>query len=123
MSKPQSRQRRSAEKTSRPSRPKSRPSQKAQRAIKSAPHAVAAPADTKGARIIAMLRAPAGATIASMMAASGWQPHSVRGFLAGVVRKRLKLDLISEKGDDGRIYRVKDICRRPNSNAVQVPDR
>ena len=64
--------------------------------------------DTKHARIIAMLRAPAGVTIAAMMAATQWQPHSVRGFLAGVVRKKLGLNLVSEKADGGRIYRIKE---------------
>ena len=63
---------------------------------------------TKGATIVAMLRAPAGTTIAAMMSATGWQPHSVRGFLAGVVRKKLKLNLVSEQGDTGRTYRVKE---------------
>ena len=64
--------------------------------------------DTKHARIIAMLRAPAGATIAAMMTATEWQPHSVRGFLAGVVRKKLGLNLIAEQSEKGRVYRIKD---------------
>ena len=64
--------------------------------------------DTKHARIIAMLRGPAGATIAAMMTATEWQSHSVRGFLAGVVRKKLGLNLIAEQTDKGRIYRIRD---------------
>ena len=62
--------------------------------------------DTKQARVIAMLRGPAGATVDAIAAAAGWQQHSVRGFLAGVIRKKLALDLISERGDNGRVYRV-----------------
>jgi hypothetical protein len=53
-----------------------------------------------------MLKSPAGATIDAMMRATGWQQHSVRGFLAGVVRKRLKLKLGSKKVDGKRIYRI-----------------
>ena len=68
----------------------------------------AAGPDTKHARIIAMLRAPAGTTIAAIMTATDWQQHSVRGFLAGVVRKRLGLNLVSEQTDKGRVYRIKD---------------
>jgi hypothetical protein len=64
--------------------------------------------DTKHARIIAMLRASAGTTVAAIIAATEWQPHSVRGFLAGVVRKKLGLNLVSEQTDKGRIYRIKD---------------
>src|SRR5258706_9393944 len=64
--------------------------------------------DTKHARILAMLRTPAGATIASIMTATEWQQHSVRGFLAGVVRKKLGLNLFSESTDKGRVYRIKD---------------
>ena len=56
-----------------------------------------AAAGSKQSRVIAMLHSPTGATIAAMMNATGWQPHSMRGFLAGVVRKRLKLNLTSKK--------------------------
>ena len=62
---------------------------------------------TKHERIIAMLRTSAGATIASLVTATEWQPHSVRGFLAGVVRKKLGLNLISEQTEKGRVYRIK----------------
>jgi Protein of unknown function (DUF3489) len=56
--------------------------------------------------VIAMLKSPAGATIDAMMKATGWQQHSVRGFLAGVVRKRLKLKLGSKKVDGKRVYQI-----------------
>jgi hypothetical protein len=61
---------------------------------------------SKQSRVIAMLQSPAGATIASMMEVTGWQQHSVRGFLAGVVRKRLKLKLGSKKAEGTRVYRI-----------------
>jgi len=63
---------------------------------------------SKQARVIAMSRATAGASIAAIMKATGWQQHSVRGFFAGVVRKRLGLDLVSEKIDGKRVYRIAD---------------
>ena len=53
-----------------------------------------------------MLQTPAGATVAAMMKATGWQQHSVRGFLAGVVRKRLKLKLGWKKVDGNRVYQI-----------------
>ena len=62
--------------------------------------------DTKQARVIAMLQAPSGATAAAIMQQTGWQPHSVRGFLAGVIRKKLKLTLHSTKVDGQRVYRI-----------------
>ena len=61
---------------------------------------------SKQSRVIAMLQSPTGATIAAMMKTTGWQQHSVRGFLAGVVRKRLKLKLSSKKVDGNRVYRI-----------------
>jgi hypothetical protein len=61
---------------------------------------------SKQARVIEMLQSPTGMTIAAMMKETGWQQHSVRGFLAGVVRKKLKLKLNSKKIDGSRVYRV-----------------
>ena len=61
---------------------------------------------SKQSRVIAMLQSPSGTTITAMMKATGWQQHSVRGFLACVVRKRLKLKLASKKVDGERIYHI-----------------
>lgn len=61
---------------------------------------------SKQARVVAMLQSPNGSTIEAMMQATNWQQHSVRGFLAGVVRKKLKLKLSSTKIDGRRIYRI-----------------
>ena len=91
-------------------RPIARKTSKAKSRPRSAPTSSkpAAGADTKHARIIAMLRTPTGATIAAIMTVTDWQQHSVRGFLAGVVRKKLGLNLVSEQTDKGRVYRIKD---------------
>ena len=61
---------------------------------------------SKQSRVIAMLQSPTGATIAAIVKTTGWQQHSVRGFLAGVVRKRLRLKLSSKKVDGNRVYRI-----------------
>jgi hypothetical protein len=53
-----------------------------------------------------MLQSPGGATIAAIAKATGWQHHSVRGFLASVIKTKLKLKLVSEKPDGERIYRI-----------------
>lgn len=67
---------------------------------------VKVPSETKQSRAIAMLQSDTGATIAGLTEVTGWQQHSVRGFLAGVVRKRLGLKLESSKVDGCRIYRI-----------------
>jgi hypothetical protein len=98
-SKPKAATRSTARKTSKPkSRARSAP----------VPSKPATGPYTKHARIIAMLRTPAGATISAIVIATEWQQHSVRGFLAGVVRKKLGLNLVSEQTDKGRVYRIKD---------------
>jgi hypothetical protein len=61
---------------------------------------------TKHDRVLGLLQAKGGTTIAAISKATGWQPHSVRGFFAGVVKKRLGLTLESEKTRSGRIYRI-----------------
>jgi hypothetical protein len=76
------------------------------RTISNPDHARKGDPGSKQSRVIAMLQSPAGATIAAMMKVTGWQQHSVRGFLAGVVRKRLKLKLGSKKIDGNRVYQI-----------------
>ena len=62
---------------------------------------------SKGSTIVGLLKLKNGATIAELTKATGWQAHSVRGFLSGALKKKAGLTITSEKGDDGeRRYRI-----------------
>jgi transglutaminase/protease-like cytokinesis protein 3 len=57
--------------------------------------------------VLALLQRPKGVTISEINEATGWQPHSIRGFLSGVVKKKLKLKIESSKDGGDRSYRIK----------------
>ena len=90
---------------------KGKPGKKAKAAKKAPKRAKEADAvrdGSKTAKILDLLKRPEGATLAAIMKASSWQAHSVRGFLSGTIRKKLGLNVVSTKGEDGeRTYSVK----------------
>ena len=63
---------------------------------------------SKTAKILDLLKRPGGASAAELLKATGWQPHSLRGFLSGTIGKKMGLALTSAKGEDGeRVYSLK----------------
>lgn len=79
--------------------------QKAQSTAKATP--VTAIADTKQSRLIALIRRPAGATLAELIKATGWQPHSVRGAISGVLRKKHGLTVtLQQQAGGAAAYRI-----------------
>jgi hypothetical protein len=71
-----------------------------------------AAAETKASVVLKKLKSPKGVTIKALIEATGWQAHSVRGFLSAVVKKKLGFTLVSEIGKDRvRRYRIKDAAR------------
>ena len=90
---------------------KATPAKKAPKGAKGAKPAKkesAAREGSKTAQILDLLKRPGGATLAEIMKATGWQAHSVRGFISGTLGKKMGLSVTSTKGEDGeRSYSVK----------------
>lgn len=69
-------------------------------------NAAARPAPTKANAVIALLSRTKGATLDDLMKATGWQAHSVRGFISGTVKKKLGREIASDATSKGRVYRL-----------------
>jgi hypothetical protein len=84
-----------------------KPRAKAGKASLASPKRRETPSQSKQDLVIQMLRRKSGVTIEDIIAKTGWQPHSVRGFFSGLVKKKLKLPLVSDVGKDGvRRYHI-----------------
>jgi hypothetical protein len=91
-----------------PKKPKSgKKAGPAKKAPKGAKKAKGVRDGSKAAKILDLLKRPGGATSKELQKASGWQAHSVRGFLSGTVGKKMGLTVVSTKGEEGRSYSVK----------------
>jgi hypothetical protein len=92
-----------------PTRAKPRSRKRSVKTKRSQPKAPAARAESKQARLIEMLKRPEGATIDEVVKALKWQSHTVRGAMAGALKKKLGLKITSDKIEDrGRVYRIAD---------------
>ena len=65
------------------------------------------PPATKSEAVLALLRQPGGATLKALMTATGWQAHSVRGFISGQLTKKMRLKVKSFKRDGERVYSIR----------------
>lgn len=63
-------------------------------------------ASSKQAQMIALLSRPSGVGLDELMSATGWQAHSIRGVMSGVIRKKLGMNVVSVKDGNGRVYRI-----------------
>jgi hypothetical protein len=94
-------------KTARSAKPKKAP-RASKKAVKTEPKAAAPRAESKGAQILALIRRPKGATLAELAKLTGWQNHSIRGFLSGALRKKMGLTVESIRRENGeRVYSLK----------------
>ena len=92
-------------------RRKTKPARKAKpakQAVKAGKQAAAARRGSKTAKVLDLLKRPGGASMKELRKMTGWQPHSVRGFLSGTVRKKMGLQLESaQREDQERSYRIR----------------
>ena len=80
------------------------------------------PSQSKKAEVIALLRRPEGATVAEVVAATGWQPHTVRGLFSGTLKKKLGLTLNSAQEDRGRVYRIIDAAGTARGEGAEASE-